>query len=165
MQLTSPETFALRKEKQELPCPAWWFRWRLLCPLSLLVPACASQVWWVFCVWCVVRQVELLFLFSLLRLPAAPACSWSLVSLLVCMSGKSALYGELAVPAVPCESGVSAVPGRVVVLPTVCFSMDWSVWRQLAIVDSTRLCASKTSQCRSQMTVLAIRLIVILTIA
>ena len=36
------------------------------------------------------------------------------------MSDKSASYGEFAVPAVPC---VSAVPGRVIASPTVCFFM------------------------------------------
>ena len=45
------------------------------------------------------------------------------MSLLVCMSAKSTFYGEFAVPALPCESGVSAVPGRVVVSPTVCLFM------------------------------------------
>ena len=53
----------------------------------------------------------MLCLFSLLRLLVLGVL-WE--SSMFVNSGRSALYGGLlAVPAVPCESGVSAVPGRV----------------------------------------------------
>ena len=107
------------KRQRGYTWPAWWFRSRLLFLLSLLVLACALWVLWVFCVWCVARLVELLCLFSLLRLLVL-AVWWVFY---VSKSGKSAFYGEFAVPVLLCESGVSAVPGRVVVSPTVCFFM------------------------------------------
>ena len=55
---------------------------------------------------------------------AEPSCSSGfLVSLLACKSGESAWSGEFAVPAVPCETCVSAsvVPGESAVSPTVCW--------------------------------------------
>ena len=58
---------------------------------------------------------------------AAPDC---LGESYVCFWESDFLW--FAVPVVPCELSVSAVPGRVVVSPTVCFFMHSSLWRKLA---------------------------------
>ena len=75
------------------------------------------------------RLVKLLCLLCLLRL-LVPLDYWRVF--FACKSGESAWSGEFAVPALPCETCVSAsvVPGESAVSPTVCwFFVHISVWR------------------------------------
>ena len=97
--------------------------------------------------------VELLCLLSLLRLVVLGV--WR--AFFACKSGKSAFYGEFAVPAVPCESNVSAVPRRVF---CVADGMLFSSCTDRFGDNWPSSIPRETSQFPSRMRVLAIGLIV-----